>query len=259
MIEYPFNLQGRQEIFSGSGHKESESTKSKEFSLTQGVIIAEIEHHGDGDFKLEFVPAEGFGKGIAVAAKVAGAGLSGPVGYFVGSKVGKAITNIWTPVDSKGKLNTRAIAQIKKDFLTRTIAQAKEYKGNFLGPGKYRIEVKSQDRWTCRFIQPDLEQSSVTLKREESDFNEDGDAGVHILGPLKSGSGPVRVRVRHSGRGKFSAVAYSVDGIHQCIVYQDEGQFQIEDHPTEEIKPGKEYMLYILADGGWNLNFTEGY
>ncbi len=242
MIEYPFNLQGRQESFSGSGHKESEITKSKEFSLTQGVIIAEIEHHGDGDFKLEFVPAEGFGKGVAIAAKV----------------VGKTITNIWAPVDSKGKLNTHAISQVKKDFLTRAIAQAKEYKGNFLVPGKYRIEVTSQDRWICRFIQPDLGQSSVTLKDQECDFIEDGDAGVHILGPLKAGSKPVHVRIGYSGRGKFYAAAYSVDGTHQCLVYKEEGQFQIEPHPTK-IKPGKEYILYISADGAWNLQLIEVY
>ena len=258
MIEYPFNLQGRQESFSDSGHKKSETTKSKEFSLTQGVIIAEIEHHGDGDFKLEFVPAEGFGKGVAIAAEVAGAMLRGPVGYFVGRKLGNTITSIWAPVDSKGKLNTCAISQVKKDFPTRAIAQAKEYKGNFLDPGKYRIEVKSQDRWTCRFIQPDLGQSSLTLKREECDFNADGDAGVQVLGPLKSGSGPVFARIGHSGRGKFYVAAYSVDGTHQCLVFEEEGQFQIEDHPTE-IRPGKEYMLYILADGAWNLNFSEGY
>ena len=258
MIEYPFNLQGRQESFSGSGHKESETKKSRGFSLTQGVIIAEIEHHGDGDFKLEFVPAEGFGKGVAIAAKVAGAGLSGPVGYFVGRILGKTITNIWAPIDSKGKLNTLAIAQIKKDFLTRARVQTKEYKGNFLSRGKYRLEVESKDRWSCRFIQPDLEQSSVTLKHEECDFIEDGDAGVHVLGPLKSGSGPVLVRIGHSGRGKFYAAAYSVDGTHQCFVYKEEGQFQIEPHPTK-IKSGKEYILYISADGAWNLKLIEGY
>lgn len=258
MSEYPFNLKGKQESFSGSGHKKSETTKSKEFSLTQGVIIVEIEHHGDGDFKLEFVPAEGFGKGVAIAAKVAGAGLRGPVGYFVGRKLGKTITNIWAPVDSKGKLNTCAISQVKKDFLTRAIAQAKEYKGNFLDPGKYRIEVKSQDRWICRFIQPDLGQSSITLKDQECDFIEDGDAGVHILGPLKAGSKPVSVRIGYSGRGKFYAAAYSVDGTHQCLVFEEEGQFQIEPHPTK-IKPGKEYILYISAEGAWNLKLSEEY
>ena len=244
MNEYPFNLQGRQESFSGSGREESETTESREFSLTQGVIIAEIEHHGDGDFKLEFVPAEGFGKGVAIAAKV--------------RKLGKTITNIWAPVDSKGKFNTHAISQVKKDFLTRAIAQAKEYKGNFLGPGKYRIEVKSQDRWTCRFIQPDLGQSSVTLKFDECDFREDGDAGVHVLGPLKSGPRPVHAHICYSGGGNFYAAAYSVDGTHQCLVFEEEGQFQIESHSTK-IKPGKEYILYISSDGAWNLQLIEVY
>ena len=52
--------------------------------------------------------------------------------------------------------------------------------------------------------------------------------------------------------------AYSVDGTHQCDVYEDQGQFLVEDIPTD-IKPGKEYMFLIEADGDWDVGFTEGY
>ncbi len=77
MSEYPFNLQGKQERVSGSGRKDGEITKSREFKLTQGVVIAEIEHHGDGDFKLAFKPTEGFGEGGVAAVSIGGSFVTG--------------------------------------------------------------------------------------------------------------------------------------------------------------------------------------
>ena len=67
MSEYPFNLKGRQENFKGTGSKDGEPEQSREFILEQGVVIAEIEHHGYGDFKLKFVPTGGFSEGGAAA------------------------------------------------------------------------------------------------------------------------------------------------------------------------------------------------
>ena len=272
MSEYPFNLQGRQESFSGSGRKDDETEQSREFSLIQGVVIAEIEHHGYGDFKLRFVPTEGFsedeataatiGGGVAagaatgaaigsivpVAGTVLGGLLGGAAGWLAGGAIDDAIApTIWTPVDDRGKFHTFCIGQVKED------------EESALAPGKYRIEVTSKDRWTCRFIQPDLGQSIGPFLDEDDNIDEDSiDAGLYVYGPLESGSKPLLANICHSGRGEFYIAAYSVDGTHLCVVFQDEGQFQVEDHQTE-IKPGKEYMLYIFADGAWNLNFTEGY
>lgn len=256
MSEYPFNLQGRQESFKGTGRKDDEVEVSQEFIIEQGVVIAEIEHHGYGEFKLRFVPAEGFSEGEGAAAgAVAGAALGSIVpvaGTMLGGLIGAAAgwlagDAIWTPIDDRGRINTFCIGQVK------------EGEENALAPGKYRIEVTSKDKWTCRFIQPDLGQSIGPFLDEENDIGQDSiDAGLYVYGPLESGSKPVLANIRHSGRGEFYILAYSVDGTHLCDVFQDEGQFQIEDHQTE-IKPGKEYVLYILADGAWNLNFTEGY
>ena len=271
MSEYPFNLRGTQEKWRGSGRKDDGIEKSNPFQLSQGIAIAKIEHHGYDDFKLNFVPTEGISDGEATAAGVAtslasgaatglatgatigsiipiagtivGGVLGGVVGYFVGSKTIKAITpTIWTAAEYKGKFNTWAITQVKEDG------------ENSLSPGKYCLEVKSEDRWTCDFIQPTLGQSYGTFDDNETD----GDDGLYVWGPFMSGSRPLLATIHHQGGGVFFVAAYSVDGTHQCLVFQEEGQFHIEDHPTE-IKPGKEYMLYILADGAWNLNFTEGY
>ncbi len=54
------------------------------------------------------------------------------------------------------------------------------------------------------------------------------------------------------------AAAYSVDGTHKCLVFNQAGQFYVEDQPTEII-PSKEYLFYFETDGEWNINFTEGY
>ena len=121
MSEYPFNLKGRQENFKGTGSKDGEPEQSREFILEQGVVIAEIEHHGYGDFKLKFVPTGGFSEGgaaaasiggslatgaaagaaagsiIPVAGTIAGALIGGVAGYFVGGKVGEAINDAIRP------------------------------------------------------------------------------------------------------------------------------------------------------------------
>ena len=59
MADYSFDLRGRQSNFEGIGCKDGEAYKSQEFTLTQGIVVAEIVHHGSGDFKLKFVPTEG--------------------------------------------------------------------------------------------------------------------------------------------------------------------------------------------------------
>lgn len=68
----------------------------------------------------------------------------------------------------------------------------------------------------------------------------------------------VLANIHHRGGGWFSAYAYSTDGTHQCTLFEEEGQFRVEEYQTE-IKPGKEYFLYVEADGQWDIVFTEGY
>ena len=121
MADYPFNLRGTQERFNGPGQRGGETYKSREFTLKPGIVYAEIEHHGHGDFTLEFVPAEGFTRGQATTAAfggslatgaasgmatgaaigsivpgagtIVGAAIGGAIGWFAGGKVGTAIDN----------------------------------------------------------------------------------------------------------------------------------------------------------------------
>ena len=64
--------------------------------------------------------------------------------------------------------------------------------------------------------------------------------------------------VRHMGADDFFALAFSMDGTHQCEVHSETGQFFTEEIQTG-IRPGKEYILLVGADGEWDIEFSEGY
>ena len=277
MADYPFNLWGAQEHFNGPGRNDGETYKTREFKLSSGIVYTEIEHHGSGDFKLEFVPTEGISRGVAtatslgstVAASAAtgaaigsivpiagtfiGAAVGGAAGWLVGGKVGDAIGEamspiIWTPVDGKGRLNFLDTVRVRDED------------DEALPTGKYRLEVKSRSRWSCRFIQPALGQSTEALAEAlcyDDDYQDNVPAGTYVLGPFKSGARPLLANIRHSGGGEFFFTTVAIDGMHQ-YVYCREGQFAAEDLQTD-IRPGKEYLLIVSSNGGWNLAFTEGY
>ena len=275
MEEYfPFTLRGTQERFNCSGQTIGETYKSPSFALKQGLLMVEIEHEGQGDFKLEFVPAEGFSRaratvatlgssfaagaatGAAIGSIVPGAGTifgglaGGAAGWFTGNVIGRALgPTIWTALEGKGKKATYRLMLIN------------ENEKDCLKPGNYRLEINSESRWACRFIQPDLNQSFGLLTQQFSkNFGDEllPPPGAFVLGPYRSGRRPLLAEVRHDGRESFNLEAFSVDGTHYCTVFQQKAQFYVDDHPTE-LKPGKEYMLYVYADGPWSIDFREGY
>ena len=273
MAEYPFTLKGTQHSYSGNGRRDGQTYKSPEFDLRPGIVIAEIEHHGTGEFQLRFVPTEGFSEGEATAASIGGAmaagaatgaaigsvvpvagtllgGLiGGAAGWLAGDAIDDAIApRIWTPVDYQGEVKTWAFARVNSN----------QEDDDCLHPAKYRLEVKSRSRWSCRFIQPDLGQGELSLLDEHEDDGELMEPTLLMVGPFKPTRRPVLALIRHNGGGWFDAEAFSVDGTHYCALYQREGQFYVEDRMTDII-PGKEYILYICADGEWGMSFREGY
>ena len=259
MADYPFGLRGRQLNFKGG-----EAYESPEFTLAQGVVIAKIRHHGLGDFKLQFFPTELTGADVISIGSVAAGGVIGSVVPVVGTIVGgilgagagflagKAIEGAFGPkklrFEHEGEMDILYIARIRKD------------EEGCLTPAKYRLEVESLSAWACRFIQPDLHQSFGSLVEEDDDDYKDAIPSVDcLIGPRTSGTRPLLANIRHRGGGRFHAAAYSVDGTHECVLFErEEGQFHVENVQTE-IRPGKEYMVVISADGKWSLTFTEGY
>ena len=269
MADYPFDLRGRQSNFEGIGHKDGEAYKSLEFTLTQGIVVAEIVHHGSGDFRLKFVPIEGLSKGQATVASLGGSFAAGAAigsifpgagtivggllgagaGLFAGNAIGGVVgPTTWTPVEHRGEMDIFSIVRVQKDA------------EGCLPPGKYGLEVESESAWACRFIQPDLDQSfGPLIDEEDDDYKDDIPGGLYPMGPFTSCARPLLANIRHRGGGRFHAAAYSVDGTHECVLYeQEEGQFHVKNVQTE-IRPGKEYMVVISADSKWSLTFTEGY
>lgn len=221
-----FTLKGPQTGISGSGGK---TWKSEKFALRQGIVVAEIVHHGGGDFKLKFVPnrRRKIIRKAAVAVKAAGSGQ-------------------WIAAESKGPLNVYAVMRVDK-------------KGHHkISPGQYHIDVKSRSEWHCRYIQPDLGQAIAALT--ETEINGGGESGASstVMGPYASGAHPVIANIRHQGIGDFRAASYSLDGTHHCAMYRERGQFYVQNILTG-IRPGKEYLLHIDAPGEWSISFSEGY
>ncbi len=128
-----------------------------------------------------------------------------------------------------------------------------------LREGKYRLEVESEHPWRVDLVQPDIGQSCGPLIDAFGAEKWESGSVARIVGPYHSNSRPILAGIQHRGKGAFAIVALAVDGTHQCrMYYQDEGQFAIEDQGTG-IMPGKEYILYIVADGDWRMELREGY
>lgn len=260
MDNYLFSLRGAQERFGGYGRSDGETFRSREFDLNPGIVCVDIRHHGYGDFKLEFVTTAGghiTTTGEAITDTITGwliGGVHGEranarfAGWFSGGEYLDVPPTIWTPVDGKGKYDAFGFERVR------------DGDDEALPPGEWRLEVQSQSRWSCRFIQPALRQSTETLAEALSEqrwLSRQFPAGNRVMGPFWSGARPLLANIRHSGGGAFSFTTVAIDGTHQ-YVYGAEGQFIAEDQQTG-ILPGKEYLLSVWSNGEWNLAFTEGY
>ena len=273
MADYPFNLKGHQVSARNNGNQTGEKFVSQPFELRQGLAIIEINHPGYGDFKFEIIPTEGIRPGEAEAASTAGTigtafltgaavgsivpgigtivgGIAGGVaGYFAGQKAGDFIADKITPitykVEANGEYNNLEI------FL---VSNNEEYQT--LRPKTYQIEVSSTSKWECQIIQPDLSQSHDIFEHcPKSDRLQE--PTLLVAGPFKVPN-PVIAHIIKEGHGGIIAEAFSLDGTHSSEIYYEEGQFVQNDIRTD-LRVGKEYMLYLISDGPWDLWFTEGY
>ena len=199
------------------------------FTLNQGIAAAQFTHHGEGDFKLKLAARRqrGFIGKAGRFTKIAGSGD-------------------WNIADANGPLQAYAVTRVHK-------------KGDRkISPGEYSIEAEAQGEWSCRIIQPDLGQALAALTDANIGGDGENEGPSYILGPYTSGDRPIIAEIRHYGIGNLNACAYSLDGTHQCLIYREQGQFYVQDVHTE-IRPGKEYLLFVDSPDGWNIAFSEGY
>ena len=274
MADFPFDLEGPKYRKSGS-NTGAETIKSTEFVLQQGVVIALVRHEGRGEFHLELVPTEGWSKteatiaststalaaGAATGATIGsilpglgtifGMGIGAAAGYFVGGKAGEKVAEAIAPqiydLDHEGQLD---------DLHSHTSEGSRTNMP--LARQTHGLEVRATGKWSVHLVQPDLNQSNEEKLVEEEQLEWFLEPGHYVLPPLKTDNTPTIAKARHKGRGEFIVRAISVDGTHETIIFDEQGQFFKDDVRTDLI-PQKEYILEIFADGEWNLNFSEGY
>ena len=129
-----------------------------------------------------------------------------------------------------------------------------EGKRRYPHPGtKYHLEVFSGGKFICNMLQPTLGQTAVQFPYQIRDSSK-----PTVAGPFRVGSKPIVAALRYDGGGQFYVNLISVDGTDECEVVKVEGQTHLEQLPLK-VKPGKEYLLYAVASGDWELELTEGY
>ena len=242
MIMSVFELKGSKYASGGPG---GDDYRGGEFTLKQGIVVAEVAHCGERPFRLSFAPSEEFQRSRNQEHRVIGPFARLP---RVGRAAEWASNRIvplgeWQTSETMGPLKTVAVTRVDVEG------------DNRITPGEYRLEVESQSEWRCRFIQPELGQSASPL---EEVYLESENQPSTVVGPHISGGRPVLASIQHRGVGFFSAMAYSVDGTHHCVIHEGRGQFRVQDLQTA-IRPGKEYLILVNSEGGWDFSFSEGY
>ena len=256
-----FDLDGLKGNYKGNRNTNGEPETTDSFSLRQGVVVVRIGHEESDRFELKFTrfkdPSESDTIVARAASGLTGRGtLGGIVGGAIEAVAGAAETLGRNPLGRSSWTTGRITGQSDKLYVIR-VADDSEAD---LKPGDYQLEVKSGAKWNCEFIQPNLGQSTGHL----TDRDENGlggqltEHGVHVLNPRTSGKRPVSANIRHLGAGDFSTSAFSVDGTHLCEIYAEKGQFYVEDKQTD-MRPGKEYILLVVANGEWNIEFIDSY
>ena len=269
MPAYPFDLEGASGSYIGHGKDSSQPQLSPAFTLKPGLLVAEVRYSGNQTFKLEFVPTEGVDRAKTASVALrnirsAGSILATATALATGPLAGGLLTKGTDLLANKASKGTAdrlisATAEGRGPIETFRMVRVKDGKKRTLKPGKYRLAVESWSQWECNFIQPSLGQSEkLAGEGEGKSLIGWTEQRRRVLGPMKFGKGPTLAEVRHLGGGTFFAAALSLDGTHQCVIHEQEGQFHIGDIQTR-IMPGKEYMFLVAAEGSWNMYFREGY
>ena len=238
--------------------------RGEDFKLSPGIVLAKIDHPGNDQFTLDFVSTKSINKtqsvvisavlgiiagsvfGALIAIVVRIPILSPVLGALAAASITWAVTNgmarslfptHWTPIHNRLQVSEWAIKRIVRN------------ERGCLPPGRYRIEAKSESRWGCSFTQP-----STTSKPERLEGNGFHGSGPWVCGPYVSETVPTVNRVQNVNGGLFHAIAYSVDGSHESVIYHRAGAFW-ESNIQTSMEPQMPYIIHIQAGGSWLLAF----
>ena len=159
--------------FSSSGREGVGSGKRSNVELSPGILIVRADHHGDGEFKVDFVRSRFFNRQIVRAARmVSGAAFAVVAGFLVDIALG-CFTSAQYVLQLATGVSTALLALAAQPLLSKlfeatvwcpsegvgtimqwAVVQVKKGDNRAIPPGKYRLEVQSTGDWLCKFKQP---------------------------------------------------------------------------------------------------------
>lgn len=253
---YPFDLPGHSWKFSDGGGEETwwggrETWKSEDFILEPGILVIQFDHRGAGNFQVKLYSRGGVsgelaedmsGIGGFIGQVVGGFGGQSAAGDFIGrwmgGKLGRHLErDEWLP---EGSDKSRIVDIVR-------VGSGKS--DDWFREGKYRLEVKAESKWSCRFIQPSINPSAKALNRAEVKFGN----GVSFAGPFRTDNSKSMCALRHDGAGQFAVWGYSLDGKHSTYLERD-GQF-VEESVDLGLERNLHYMFLLLSGGSGYMRF----
>ena len=255
---YPFDLLGHSWKFSDSGGEETwwggqKTWKSEDFILEPGILALQFDHRGTGDFQVKLYLRSGVSGELAEAMSEIGGAIGSLVDIVGGRYGGAQFIGQWLG----GKLGQRLERDewiregSNKDRIIYMVRVGYGKSDQWFREGKYRLEVKSESKWSCRFIQPSIDASAKTLNRAKVKFG----GGASFAGPFRTDGSKSLCALRHDGKGPFAVLGYSLDGKHSIYLERD-GQF-VEESADLGLERNRHYMFLVVSGGTGQLDFKK--
>ena len=184
-----FDLDGPKGSYKGRGSSDGEPETTGNFPLKQGLVVLRIGHEGDGRIDLMLVSVKTPSGGRTEGDRRATAPTTGTTGRVFGGLLGaaRAAGSLANEIFGAGIWATEGLTGQFDNVID--ILRIADDSNADLKPGDYQLEVKSEARWTCEFIQPNVGQSTRKLSDEDDEgaMDELVEPGVYVLSPMTSG------------------------------------------------------------------------
>lgn len=257
---YPFNLPGRSWHFSGNGGERNwwgtlKTWKSDEIYLEPGVSVLEFAHQGFGSYEVKFFLDSGIGGDSAESASDIGRTIGAVVDSLAGTHFGSfARIGAWAG-DKIGRRLERdewVVEGSGSEYACFMFPVGSGRSEGWYRAGVWRLEVKAENEWGFRMVQPSIRGSVRPLGRATLDFPQ----GQSFAGPFRADNSGLDGVLSHEGAGMLSILGCSLDGTHS-IFLERSGQIY-EERVDLELIQDKQYMFLLFsAGGGGSLSFRK--